>query len=256
MRTLARRCHTPLLVGPPTDALANAVADSGRVGRVIRADLLVPGIPGSRPASLVMDDELPPFADGSIDLVVSALSLQWVNDLPGALAQVRRALRPDGLFLATFVGGDSLTELRESFLTAEAELTGGATPRVAPFADVRDLGGLLQRAGFALPVTDQDRLTLRYATPLDLMRDLKAMGAGNVLRERSRRPLRRSVLSRAMEIYADRASDPDGRVRATITLVSMSGWAPHESQQRPLRPGSAKVRLADVLGTREEKLRR
>jgi SAM-dependent methyltransferase len=254
LRAIARRFATALVVGPPTGAVADAVAGSGRVDRVIRADLLVPGVGGDRPAGLVMDDEIPPFADGSLDLVVSALSLQWVNDLPGALVQIRRALRPDGLFLATFVGGDSLGELREAFLSAEAEISGGATPRIAPFADVRDLGGLLQRAGFALPVTDQDRLTLRYGSPFDLVDDLRAMGAANVLAERSRRPLRRDVLARAMELYAERATDPDGRVRATITLVSMSGWVPHESQQKPLRPGSARTRLADALGTREEKL--
>jgi SAM-dependent methyltransferase len=256
LQTLARRFGTALVAGPPTDAVARAVKASGRVDRVIRADVLTEGLPGAMPACVVIDDEVPPFADASLDLIVSALSLQWVNDLPGALVQFRRALRPDGLFLATFVGGDSLGELREAFLVAEAEITGGVTPRVAPFADVRDLGGLLQRAGFALPVTDQDHLTLRYATPLDLIRDLKAMGAGNVLAERSRRFTSRRILARAMDHYAERATDADGRVRATITLVSMSGWAPHESQQQPLRPGSARTRLADALGTREERLDR
>ncbi len=256
LATLARSFGTAVVVGDPTGTAAAAVAASGKAERVIRADLLVPGIPGEPPAALVLDDEVLPFADGSLDLVVSVLALQWVNDLPGTLVQIRRALRPDGLFLATFVGGDSLSELREAFLAAEAERTGGATPRVAPFADVRDLGGLLQRAGFALPVTDQDRLTLRYATPLHLMRELKAMGAGNVLAERTRGLTGPGLLSRAMEIYADRAGDPDGRVRATVTLVSMSGWAPHESQQAPLRPGSARMRLADALGTQEKPLAR
>jgi SAM-dependent methyltransferase len=255
LQTLARRFSTALVIAGPTDAAALAVALSGKVERTIRADVLVAGPDGAHPVALVVDDEVLPFADCSLDLVVSVLTLQWVNDLPGALVQIRRALRPDGLLLATLVGGDSLTELRDAFLTAEAEVTGGVTPRVAPFAEVRDVGALLQRAGFALPVADQDRLTLRYPTPLHLMRDLKAMGGGNVLAERSRATMRRDVLGRAMEIYADRYSDPDGRVRATMTLVSMSGWAPHESQQQPLRPGSAKARLADALGTSEESLK-
>jgi SAM-dependent methyltransferase len=192
-----------------------------------------------------------PCAPESLDLVVSALAFQFVNDLPGALAQIRKALRPDGLLLAAFAGGDTLTELRESFAAAESELTGGASPRVAPFAEVRAMGNLLQRAGFALPVTDQDRLTLRYADMLGLMRDLRAMGATNPLVERSRVPLSRRVLIRAAAIYAERFSDPDGRVRATFDIISLSGWAPHESQQKPLRPGSARMRLADALGTIE-----
>ncbi len=254
LATLSRRFATAAVIGGPTDALAEAVAASGRADRVIRADLFAPGPAGRHPVDLVIDDERLPFAEASLDLVVSGLTLQWVNDLPGALVQIRRALRPDGLFLATFVGGDSLTELRQAFLAAESERRGGASPRVPPFADLRDLGGLLQRAGFALPVSDVDRLTLRYATPFHLMRDLAAQGASNPLAERTRGLTSPRLLARAAELYADDASDPDGRVRATITLVSMSGWAPHESQQRPLRPGSAKARLANALGAREIKL--
>jgi SAM-dependent methyltransferase len=177
--------------------------------------------------------------------------LQFVNDLPGTLIQVRRALKPDGLFLAAMIGGDSLAELREAFAQAEAEVEGGVSPRVAPFADLRDLGALLQRAGFALPVTDVDRLTVRYASPLALMHDLRHMGAGNALSERRRTPLRRATLHRVFEIYAERFADPDGRIRATFEIVWLSGWAPHESQQQPLRPGSAKTRLADALRTQE-----
>jgi hypothetical protein len=179
------------------------------------------------------------------------LALQFVNDLPGTLAQVRRALRPDGLFLAALVGGDTLTELRQAFALAEAEATGGASPHVAPFADVRSLGMLLQRAGFALPVTDLDRITVRYDTPFGLMTDIRRMGAGNVLCERARQPLRRAVLLRMAEIYAQRFADADGRIRATFDVVWLSGWAPHASQQRPLRPGSAAARLADALGASE-----
>ena len=186
LATLSRDFDTAVVIGGPTDTVVRAVEASGRARRVIRADLFARGPDGSHPADLVLDDEALPLGDASVDLVVSAMTLQWVNDLPGALLQVRRALRPDGLFLATFVGGDTLTELRQAFLVAESEMSAGATPRVAPLADLRDLGGLLQRAGFALPVTDQDRLTVRYPTPLHLMRELVAMGAGNVLVERAR----------------------------------------------------------------------
>jgi SAM-dependent methyltransferase len=197
------------------------------------------------------DEELLPFGDGSLDLVVSALALQFVNDLPGTLVQIRRALKPDGLLLAALIGGDSLNELRESFAQAESEIEGGVSPRVAPFADVRELGALLQRAGFALPVVDSDRLTVRYKTVLDLMRDLRRMGATNVLTERRRAPLKRKTLSRLAEVYAERFSDADGRLRATFEIAWLSGWSPHEKQQKPLKPGSASKRLADALGTRE-----
>src|SRR6185312_2614985 len=197
------------------------------------------------------DEEALPFADASLDLVVSGLALQFVNDLPGTLIQVRRALKPDGLFLAALAGGDSLAELRQSFAEAESEMDGGASPRVAPFADVRELGALLQRAGFALPVIDSERLTVRYASAFALMHDLRRMGATNVLVERRRVPLRRATLSRMADIYAGRFADADGRLRATFEIVWLSGWAPHESQQKPLKPGSAAQRLADALGTTE-----
>ena len=191
--------------------------------------------------------EVLPLQPGSLDLVISALAFQFVNDLPGVLAQVRRALRPDGLLLAAMIGGDTLTELRQCFAAAEAECEGGVSPRVAPFADLRDAGGLLQRAGFALPVVDLDRAVTRYGDMLALMRDLRAMGATNALIARSRKPLRRDVLFRAAQIYAERFADGDGRLRATFDMVWLAGWAPHESQQKPLKPGSAKMRLADAL---------
>ncbi|HRJ68614.1 MAG TPA: methyltransferase domain-containing protein [Beijerinckiaceae bacterium] len=184
---------------------------------------------------------------GQYDAIVSLLMLQTLNDIPGALVRLRRALRPDGLFIAALIGGDSLKELRQAFLTAEVEIAGGASPRVAPFADVRAMGHLLQRAGFALPVTDSETLTVRYASALDLMRDLRAMGATNALSERVRRPLRRAILARAIEAYAERFSDQDGRIRATFEIIWLSGWAPHESQQKPLQPGTGKMRLADAL---------
>jgi SAM-dependent methyltransferase len=192
------------------------------------------------------DDALP-FAHQSLDLVVSALSLHLVNDLPGALLQINRALKPDGLFLAALLAGETLKELRESWLLAEAELFGGASPRVAPFADVRELGGLLQRAGFALPVADSDAVRVNYASPLALMREIKAMAASNMLIERRRTPVSRRLLFRASEIYQERFGLPDGRVPATFEIVTLTGWVPHESQQKPLKPGSAQVRLSDVL---------
>jgi SAM-dependent methyltransferase len=232
-------------IGTPTDAVRRALA--GRVGTIVAADPVAPG--GA--FAVAADEEALPFRDGSLDLAVSALALQFVNDLPGTLVQIRRALKPDGLFLAAMIGGESLVELREAFAQAESEIEGGVSPRVAPFADLRDLGALLQRAGFALPVTDIDRVTVRYATPLALMHDLRRMGAANALAERRRTPLRRATLRRLFEIYAERFADADGRIRATFEIVWLSGWAPHESQQKPLAPGSARARLADALRTKE-----
>ncbi len=193
-----------------------------------------------------------PLEPGSLDLAVSLLSLQEVNDVPGMLVQIRRALKPDGLFIGAMAGHGTLAELRDSLLVAEVELHGGASPRVIPFADVRDVGGLLQRAGFALPVTDIEPLTVRYDDMFALMRDLRAMGATNALTGRTRRPATKALFLRAAEIYAERHADPDGRVRATFSIVWMSGWAPHESQQQPLRPGSGKVSLASALANPDE----
>jgi SAM-dependent methyltransferase len=188
-----------------------------------------------------------PFLPESLDLAISALAFQFVNDLPGVLTQIRRALKPDGLLLAAMIGGDTLTELRQSFAAAEAECEGGASPRVAPFADLRDIGALLQRAGFALPVTDVDRVVVRYDGAFALMTDLRRMGATNILVERSRRPTRRATLLRMVQIYGERFADPDGRIRATFDVIWLSGWAPHASQQQPLKPGSAKTGLADAV---------
>jgi SAM-dependent methyltransferase len=242
-----RRFEVAADVGSPLPVLAEALAASGQADRVL---WLAPPGSAAPPGidAVVGDEEALPFAAASLDLAVSALALQFVNDLPGVLAQIRTALRPDGLFLAAFVGGESLHELAEVFTLAESEVTGGASPRVAPFVEVRAAGGLLQRAGFALPVVDQDRLTVRYDDAIALMRDLRAMGAANPLTERARHPLRRAVLARAAADYARRFADADGRIRATFDIISMSGWVPHESQQKPLRPGSARVRLADALG--------
>jgi SAM-dependent methyltransferase len=193
------------------------------------------------------DQETLPLRPESLNLVVSALAFQFVNDLPGVLAQIRRALKPDGLLLAAMIGGDTLTELRQSFAAAEAELEGGVSPRVAPSADLRDIGALLQRAGFALPVTDVDRVVVRYDSAFALMHDLRSMGSTNILVERRRMPTRRATMLRMAQVYAERFADPDGRIRATFDVIWLSGWAPHESQQQPLRPGSAKASLAEAV---------
>lgn len=253
LAAVLRRFDLALDLGTPGDALRCALAASGKIGTIIAADALAPGAVSAAGSALAVacDEEALPFRDASLDLVVSALSLQFVNDLPGTLVQIRRALKADGLFLAALLGGDTLTELRQSFAAAEAEIEDGVSPRVAPFADLRDLGALLQRAGFALPVTDVDRFRVRYGSPLALMHDLRRMGAANALVERRRRPLKRATLARLMEIYGARFADADGRIRATFEIMWLSGWAPHESQQQPLKPGSATTRLADALGTRE-----
>lgn len=247
---IQRTFATGIDLGGHSGHIGDMLRQSGKVEHVFRGDLFEadPNLPAP---DFIFDDALPPLKDASVGLIVSALSLQLVNDLPGTLVQVRRALLPDGLFLATLPGADTLFELRDVLMRAELELCEGAAPRVGPFADVRELGALLQRAGFALPVTDLDRLTVRYDSLFDLMVDLRAMGATSVLRERSRKPLPKSVFLRAAELYAQDHADADGRIRATFSLVTLSGWAPHESQQQPLKPGSAKTRLADALGTHE-----
>ncbi len=233
-------------IATPTDALREALADRG-LGPVVATEA-VEAIARRRAGPIVVAaPDMLPFADAGRDLVVSALGLQFVDDLPGVFVQVRRALKPDGLFLAALAGGDTLTELRQAFAAAESEIDGGLSPRVAPFADVRDIGALLQRAGFALPVTDTDRVVVRYGDVFALMRDLRAMGATNPLVDRRRVPLKRQTLLRMAEIYHERFADPDGRIRATFQIITLSGWVPHESQQKPLKPGSAKARLADAL---------
>ncbi|MFN8830318.1 MAG: methyltransferase domain-containing protein [Labrys sp. (in: a-proteobacteria)] len=264
-RSRAARRPVTFLLETVTQDLADRLAlvkrpferaiEIGSVGELVRSaigrpDLIRLGPPGSG-APIVTADGVLPIGDASVDLVVSALALQAVEDLPGLLAQVRRALRPDGLFLAAMIGGSTLTELRQALTQAEAEVSGGVSPRVWPFVDVREAGALMQRAGFALPVTDADTLTVRYRSVFDLMADLRGMAATNILVDRLRRPTGRRVFLRMAEIYAARFSSPDGRVRASFEIVWLSGWAPHESQQKPLRPGSAKARLADALGTVE-----
>jgi SAM-dependent methyltransferase len=253
LRTVLRRFDLAVDLDTPTDAVRKALARVGSVGTTVIVHTTdehqQPTIANEK--VVVADEEALPFRDASLDLFVSALTLQFVNDLPGTLIQIRRALKPDGLFMAALIGGETLTELRQAFAAAESEIEGGASPRVAPFADLRELGALLQRAGFALPVTDVDRVCVRYESAFALMHDLRRMAATNALVERRRTPLRRATVLRMAEIYAERFADADGRLRATFEIVWLSGWAPHPSQQQPLRPGSAHARLADALGTRE-----
>jgi SAM-dependent methyltransferase len=250
LQAVLRSFDVAVDLGTPGEAVRAALTGLGSVGTIIAADAVA--IRTNKTEKVVItDEESLPFRDASLDLVVSALALQFVNDLPGTLVQIRRALKPDGLFFAALLGGETLTELRQAFAAAESDVEGGVSPRVAPFADLRDLGALLQRAGFALPVTDTDRLTVRYDTVFDLMHDLRRMGATNALRDRRRTPLKRATLMRMAEIYARRFADTDGRMRATFEIVWLSGWAPHPRQQQSLKPGSAKARLADALGTQE-----
>ncbi|QKD01748.1 methyltransferase domain-containing protein [Mesorhizobium loti] len=233
-----------------TPAAADVLAASGKVGDIVRVETDAGFLNGA--AGLTAPLETVPFEPQSLDLAVSLLSLQAMNDIPGMLIQIRRALRPDGLFLGAFAGAGTLGELRESLLAAETELYGGASPRVIPFTDVRDAGALLQRAGLALPVADVETVTVRYASLFALMADLRAMGETSALADRSRRPGSRQLFARAAEIYAKRFSDPDGRVRASFSMIWMSGWAPDASQQKPLKPGSAKVSLKAILEGPEE----
>ncbi|MGU3360639.1 methyltransferase domain-containing protein [Methylobacterium sp. M6A4_1b] len=234
-------------LGTPSSLAAGRLRESGRVGHLTRL------APRAEAGAVLADPEILPLAPGRFDLAVSLLALQHVNDLPGALAQLRRTLRPDGLFIGCLLGGRTLTELRQVFGQAESEVEGGVSPRVAPFAEVREMGSLLQRAGFALPVTDVETVTVRFPDPFALMHDLRAMGLTNVLIDRRRTPLRRDTLLRAAALYAERFSDPDGRIRASFEILWLSGWAPHESQQKPLKPGTAQTRLAEALGTTERK---
>ena len=242
-------------IGARDGAFAQALAASdaaAKVGLLVETDLAEAMLAGRSGVRLAADEERLPFAPQSLDLVVSSLALHWTNDLVGALIQIRQALKPDGLFIGAILGGATLTELRTALTGAELDLTGGAGPRVSPFADAYDAAGLLQRAGFALPVTDVDRVTVRYDHALALMADLRAMGETSVLVEGAGRPLTRALVARAAELYAERFAQTDGRIPATFEILTLTGWSPHESQPQPLRPGSAKARLADALGTTEE----
>ena len=254
LAAIKRRFPVAVDLGARTGVFGQALAESDaadKVGSLIEADLSGAMLAKAGGVRLVADEARLPFAEESLDLVVSSLVLHAVDDLVGALVQIRRVLKPDGLFLGAVLGGSTLTELRQCLTAAEAEISGGAGPRVFPFLDSYDGAALLQRAGFALPVVDVDTVTVRYPHMLKLMADLRAMGETNVLLERPRNPLSRRVLARAGELYAERFAAPDGRLSATFEIITLTGWAPHPDQQRPLRPGSAKARLADALGARE-----
>ena len=238
LSTVKRSFRHVLDLGTPRPAVATLLAAALPDAEITRAAPSLRTLGTGRWRSLVADEEQQPFAPESFDLVVSIQALHAVNDLPGTLVQVRRALKPDGLFLGCLFGGSTLTELRDSFSAAETEIEGGTSPRVAPFSDLRALGGLLQRAGFALPVTDVEPLTVRYAHLFKLFGDMRAMGGTNALTLRHKAPISKALLARTAELYTQRHSDPDGRLRATFELAWLSGWAPHESQQKPLKPGS------------------
>jgi SAM-dependent methyltransferase len=244
---LRREFGTALVLGGHRGRFADALAAHPSVRGLVVADVsqaMLEGCPGQR---VVADEEALPFGADRFDLAASVHLLHWVNDLPGTLAQLRYTLRPDGLLLLALPGGETLAELRAALLDAELEVEGGAGPRVSPFLDVRDAGALLQRAGFALPVVDVDRLRVSYSDPLALLRDLRAMGETNALVER-RKGLRRETLARALSLYAERHEGADGRVTATFDIVFLTAWKPHPSQQRPLSRGSGQVDLARALG--------
>jgi len=247
-----RRFARALVLGARGGVMRAALRGRGGIEILVEADesaALLARAPGAMRAAA--GAEALPFAAQSFDLLLSPLALHWINDLPGALIQLRRCLKPDGLLLAALLGGETLAELRHAFIAAELAVEGGASPRVSPMADARELGGLLQRVGFALPVVDSDRITATYADALALCRELRAMGETNALRDRRRGFTRRATLLRAGAIYSEKFGGADGRIPATFEIVTLTAWAPHESQPKPLRPGAAKVRLAKALGTSE-----
>ena len=239
-------------LGCHSGELAQILAASSRVETLHQADISYRYAKAARDlngrSSMVADEEFLPFAEGSLDLILSNLSLHWVNDLPGMLLQARRALKSDGLFLASMLGGETLKDLREALMTAEAEEEGGVSPRVSPFVDVKDAGALLQRSGFALPVVDADDITIDYPDALKLMRDLSGMGESNIVAKRSKKFTKRSTLARAAAIYHERHGRDDGRVHAKFQVIYLTGWAPDDSQPKPLRRGSGQVSLVDFLG--------
>ena len=250
LEAILRHFDVAVDLGARDGAFARALAQSpaaSKVGLLVETDLSIPMLAGRDTLRIAADEEALPFAEGSLDLVVSRLALHWTNDVVGALVQIRRALKPDGLFIGALLGGATLTELRQVLLEAEVQVAGGAAPRVSPFADASDAAGLLQRAGFALPVADVDRVTVRYPHLFALLADLRAMGETHAPADRERRPLRRAVLQRAAELYADRFSGPDGKIVATFEILTLTGWAPHERQQKPLPRGSGKTPLGDAL---------
>lgn len=247
LEDVKRGFPTVLDLGCHDGAIRRALTGRKGIERLVSCDLSPAFAALAGAPTVAADEEFLPFADGSFDLAVSNLSLHWVNDLPGALVQVRRALKPDGFFCAAMLGGETLAELRRCLYEAEMTVSGGVSPRVSPFAEVRDIGGLMQRAGFALPVVDRETITVTYADALGLMRDLRGMGETNAVLARRKVPMRRDLLVHAAALYAERHAEPDGRIAASFQVLYLAGWSPHESQQQPLKPGSAEARLADAL---------
>jgi len=253
---MTRRFPVALDLGCHTGEMAGTLGERGGIETLVQCDLspaMAARAAANRHPTLVADEEWLPFAPASFDLVLSCLSLHWVNDLPGTLAQIRRMLKPDGLFVAVMLGGDTLGELRSALAAAEIEVEGGLSPRVSPFADVRDLGHLLHRAGFALPVADADTVHVSYGDPMRLLADLRGMGATNAVAERRKNFTRRATLLAAIAHYQRDHGDGD-RLPATFELLTMTGWAPHPAQPKPLAPGSAARSLAEALGTAEGSL--
>ncbi len=248
---VAREFAAALDLGCHSGELGATLGGRGGIRRLVQADLSEAMVRRASGPRLVCDEELLPFAPASFDLILSVLSLHWVNDLPGALAQIARCLKPDGLFLAALLGGETLHELRQALITAELEEEGGASPRVSPFVELRDAGGLLQRAGLALPVVDSDTITVTYGDALELMAELRGMGESNAVLDRRHGLTRRATLLRAAELYRELYADRDGRLPATFQVLTLTAWAPHESQQKALAPGSARARLAAALSTDE-----
>ena len=241
-------------VGAHDGRLARQFAGLGKIGRMVHADPAETFAIATKqhgPSVVHALSELP-YKPESFDAVFSCLSLHWVNDLPGLMMQARQLLKPDGLLLVSLLGGNSLIELKQALAEAEQHITGGFSPRCAPMADVRDIGGLMSRAGLALPVADSDRLTVTYPHMFKLMEDLRGMGEQNALLARQRRPTRRQVFMRAAEIYQQRFGQADGQIPVSFEIVTVTGWAPHGSQQTPLRPGTAAHRLATFLETNEQ----
>lgn len=251
LSVVKRQFPLALNLGFHTQNLSSVLRPLAQIGSILESEAIANLFEQEGGHRIIADDDALPFGEQSFDLAVSGLSLHLVNDLPGALIQIRRALKADGLMLAALLGGQTLHELRQSWLIAEEELTGGVSPRVAPFADVRDLGRLIQRAGFSLPVADTDVVRVTYPSPLALMAEIKGMGASNMLVDRRRVPVTRALLMRAAQIYAERFGLSDGRIPATFEIITLTAWVPHESQQKPLQPGSATMRLATALGSKD-----
>jgi SAM-dependent methyltransferase len=235
-------------IGCHSGQLSSVLAGRGGIEQMVQCDLSPAMVTNASGLRLAVDEEAIPFADGTFDLIISNLSMHWVNDLPGAFSQIRRALKPDGLFLCAMLGGGTLDELRQSLMAGEMAVKGGASPRVSPFVDPHDAGALMQRAGFALPVIDTDQIVLSYSNPFSMMAELRGLGEGNAVAERQRTFTSRAIFENATHHYLENYGDDDGRIPATFQIITLTGWAPHESQQQPLARGSGQTPLGDVLG--------